>query len=351
MSHGRFEKQKKTKNKSLTVLKTVLIVLLVLLVVVCAAVAVTVNHVLDQLGSFDNDPMPTGTVSPDEIYEKDPTVEGQESMETMHDDDMTFETVDPLEGVNVVNILLIGTDKAEGNERTRSDSMILVSLNRDKKAIQLTSFLRDTYVQLPGWANNKLNAAYRFGGTELLNEALKVNFGVVVDGNVAVDFDEFQTIIDVLGGVDVEMSEDEAWALQSQFGVEHAQEGMNHLNGEEALGFCRIRYNSGGDYGRTERQRRVITAIMKSLTNAGLSGVLDLIDKVLPNVYTDIDKLDIINYATVGLGLLVDGAQIQSMQVPADDAHYQTMINEMSVLVPDLAMCREDLQDFIYTTE
>lgn len=360
MGHGKYEKPrvKKTKaaeteqtGKKGTAWKRVLIgVLAVVLVIVIAGVA-AVNYVLGKLGNLDdtkNDSL-NGTVSTEDYYDVAESVEGQETLETLTDDDMVFETVDPLNGENIVNILLIGQDARPGEDRARSDTMIMVTLNRDKNAIQMTSFMRDTYVQIPGWANNKLNAPFRYEGAELLDETLKVNFGVSIDGNVVVNFDEFPQIIDLLGGVDIEMTETEASALRNQFDVSHAKEGVNHLNGEEALGFCRIRYNSGGDYGRTERQRRLLTALAEQVVGSGVAGVLTLVNDVLPLVSTDLSSTQIINYATVGVTMLMNGAEIQTLRIPADDAHYGAMINGMSVLVPNLAMCREDLEEFIYS--
>ena len=119
------------------------------------------------------------------------------------------------ESDEVINILLIGQDRRPGETRARSDSMILCTINREKKTIVLTSFMRDLYVQIPGYGNNRINASYAWGGMELLNKTLEQNFGVYIDGNVEVDFEQFAVIVDLLGGVPMELRADEAQYIAS----------------------------------------------------------------------------------------------------------------------------------------
>ena len=250
----------------------------------------------------------------------------------------------------MINIMLIGQDRRPGEDRARSDSMILVTLNKEKNTIQLTSFMRDLYVQIPGYMDTRLNAAYRYGGTDLMNETFKVNFGLEIDGNVMVDFDEFTDIIEILGGVTLEISSAEAKYMNSH-SDNHFSSGRNFLNAEDALTFTRMRYMAGGDYGRTDRQRRVIMAIAESLREADLVTIFNLIDEVLPHIVTNLTDAQIIEYATTGLGILGNGGQMQTFRIPQDDAHYNANIRGMAVLVPNLEMCREDLKEFIYDNE
>ena len=365
MTHGKYEKKPAdhrageqesaggiSPRRKKKIWQKVLIIVLVFVLVLAALIATAVNYVLGKIGRFEDETTPTGdTASFVDEFETDPPVEGQETLQTVNAGDVTFESVGEIIDENVVNILLVGQDARAGEGRSRSDSMIMVSLNRAKNSIQLTSFMRDTYVQIPGYLNNRLNVPYRYGGPALLNETLKQNFGVIIDGNVEVNFQEFATIIDILGGVDIEMNEEEAANMRSEMGVDHAKAGENHLNGEEALAFCRIRHLSGGDYARTERQRRVLSALMESFKGASVISILGLIEDVLPHVVTNLTNTQIINYATTGLAMLADGAQISSMRIPANDAHYEATIDGMMVLVPNLKMCQDDLIDFIYSTE
>ncbi|MFQ9799037.1 MAG: LCP family protein [Clostridia bacterium] len=100
----------------------------------------------------------------------------------------------------MVNILLIGQDRREGEGRQRSDSMILATINKKSQSIYLTSFMRDMYVPIPGYSDNRINAAYAFGGMDLLDDTIETNFGIHIDGNVEVDFSGFKTLIDMMGG-------------------------------------------------------------------------------------------------------------------------------------------------------
>ena len=349
MAQDEFEKlpeegQQKKKKKSGCLI--VMIVALVIVLVLLIAAALGLNYVFGKLGRFEN-PVQEGetiAVLPDET-ETDPA-ENVEGLESVDASDVVFETVDVLEG-DVVNIMLIGQDRRPGEDRARSDSMILVSMNKQKGTIQLTSFMRDLYVQIPGYLDTRLNAAYRYGGTDLMNETFKVNFGLEIDGNVMVDFDEFTEIIEIVGGVTLDISSAEA-SYMNKRSDNHIKAGSNYFNAEDALPFTRMRYAAGGDYGRTDRQRRVIMAIAYSLRDADLVTIFNLIDQVLPHIVTNLTDAQIIEYATTGLGILANGGKIDTFRIPQDDAHYNANIRGMAVLVPNLEMCREDLREFIY---
>ena len=194
--------QKKKKSGCLVAL----IVVLALLLAALIAVAVLMNYIFGRLGRFENPTPSNGTIPKmSDEFDVEGNQEGAENFETVDASDVVFETVDVLEG-DMINIMLIGQDRRPGEERARSDSMILVTLNKEKGTIQLTSFMRDLYVQIPGYMDNRLNAAYRYGGTDLMNETFKVNFGLEIDGNVMVDFDEFTEIIKIMGGVTLDIS-------------------------------------------------------------------------------------------------------------------------------------------------
>ncbi len=337
------------KKKSLWL--KVLIVILSLLLVVLIAAALGLNYIFGRLGRFEN-PIPSGGETLPQMtdeFDTDSNQEGMESLETVDATDVTFDEAEVLEG-NVINIMLIGQDRRPGEERARSDSMILVSINEDKNAIQLTSFMRDTYVQIPGYLDNRLNVAYRYGDVQLMGEAYKVNFGIEIDNYVMVDFDNFTEIIEILGGVELEMSSAEA-SYMNKRSDNHFKSGMNYLNAEDALTFTRMRYAAGGDYGRTDRQRRVLMALAESVRDADFATIWSLIDKVLPLITTDISETNIFNYSLKALDILADGGEMQTLRIPQDDAHYPASIRGMSVLVPDLEMCREDLREFIYSSD
>ena len=247
---------------------------------------------------------------------------------------------------DVINILLIGQDRRSGEERARSDSMILCTIHKEKKTIVLTSFMRDLYVQIPGYGNNRINASYAWGGMELLNQTLEKNFGICVDGNVEVDFNQFADIVDLLGGVPMELRNDEAQYINSDT-QSSLSGGMQILNGKQALSYARIRsLDADADFSRTNRQRKVITALLGQLKDAGLVKLLGLLDDVLPMVTTDMSNGEILGYATKVFPVL-SGASLSSQRVPADGAYYGAMIDGMSVLVADMDKTRDLLRDTI----
>ena len=238
-------------------------------------------------------------------------------------------------GSPIVNILLIGQDRREGESRARSDSMILCTFNKQTKQLIMTSFLRDLYVEIPGYHSNRINAAYAAGGMSLLDKTLEKNFGVYIDGNVEVDFNQFADIVNLLGGVEIELRQDEADFINEETGSTLSQ-GVHTLQGDQALAYTRIRkLDADGDFSRTNRQRKVISALLDSYKGSNLTTVLSLVTKILPMITTDLTRKEIVGYAQEFLPMLAS-AEIVTQRIPADDCYKMAMIDGMSVLVPDI---------------
>lgn len=254
--------------------------------------------------------------------------------------------VDTFTDDQVINILLIGQDINASSGIGRSDSMILLSMNKRTNSIIMTSIMRDLYVQIPGYSDNRINAAYRFGGAKLLDATLLKNFGLPVDGNVAVGFDQFKKIIDILGGVDVKLTAAEANHMKNALGFADIVAGQNHLNGKQALAFCRIR-KIDSDHNRTARQRRVLSAVAIAAKKAGAGTVLDVINQVLPYVSTDLSNSQIISYATTGLSILTSGS-LKEGKLPQNNDYSGEVIKGMQVMVPNIWRCRKYIESFIY---
>lgn len=345
-SRGKYAKQK-AGGKGRTGLK-ILIVLLSLILLFLVVVMIGLNYVMGKIGRIE----PITTIPPEQQhFETDETLGADETAPpVVQAEDVTWDNVEPLYNQDIINVLLVGQDRREGEGRARSDSMILASINSVKNTIHLTSFMRDLYVQIPGgYADNRINAAYSMGGVDLLSATLEKNFGIQLDGIVEVDFGQFETIVEILGGVDVEMNSEESnYMNYSEYQAGPTQPGWNHLNGYQALIFARMRKLSGNDFGRTERQRRLLMAIADSLKTASFVQVKDLINQVLPYVTTNLTDDQILSYATSAALLVVDGVGVETGRVPADDAYYDATINGMMVLVPYLDRCRAYLDEFIY---
>ena len=243
----------------------------------------------------------------------------------------------------IINIMLVGQDRRPGeNYLTRSDAMILCTFNTKSKTITMTSFMRDLYVKIPGIGGNKMNAAYQFGGMKLLRETMLENFGVYVDAFVEVDFSGFEKAVDALGGVTISLTQEEADHLYEQYGWS-MQAGMQHLTGVQALAYSRIRYVGNADFGRTERQRNVINAIINECKTMSLTEANKLLNEILPLVSTDMSKEDIFDYALTLFPLLK--GNIHSQRIPIDASFTLEWVGALDVVLPDYDINRQYLLD------
>lgn len=319
--------------------RIILIILCIFLALVLAFLIFVAigQHYLDLI----NHDVDNSTMSPDE-YEQ---WLGQQEVPTgtaptVDPDDITWEEHHIEQSKDVINILLIGQDRRAGEGRQRSDAMILCTINTKTKTLTMTSFMRDLYVQIPGYNPNKMNACYQIGGMALLDDCLQTNFGVTVDGNVEVDFGGFMEVIDLMGGVDIELRQAEAnylnnngnWDVnENSAGAWNLKAGVNHLTGEQALAYSRIRYIGNGDFERTERQRKVLTALVEQSRNLSVSQLNNLLQKALPLLTTDLSNKEILGYATKVFTILPD-LQIQTQRVPADDTWTYAVISNLDVV-------------------
>lgn len=336
-------KRKNGKRIALIVLCTVLAAVLTAMV----GVTVMAHSLMNKMNRVEDEN--SATIS---IQEMEQYLEEEKQQETgmgpaIRDDEVEWGQLEGTllgESDDVINILLIGQDRRPGETRSRSDSMILCTVNRNDKTIVLTSFMRDLYVQIPGYGNNRINASYAWGGMELLNKTLEQNFGIYIDGNVEVDFEQFTEIVDLLGGVPMELRADEAQYINIDT-QSSLTEGMQQLTGKQALSYSRIRnLDADADFSRTNRQRKVLDALFRQVKDAGLVRLLTLLDEVLPMVTTDMGNGEILGYATKVFPMM-SGVSISSQRVPADGAYKGAMIEGMSVLVADMDKTRQMLQD------
>ena len=272
-----------------------------------------------------------------------------------------IETVskEPFKEDGVKNILLIGNDSRSADESGRSDAMILVSISSRTNSIHLTSLLRDIYVDIPGHDGNRLNAAYAYGGPELLMETLEKNFDIQVNRYMLVNFQAFANLVDAVGGVDLELSNEEVQYVNGYL-VEYNQlegrlegtdyldtslSGTIHLNGPQALAYCRNRY-IGSDFARTERQRKVISAAMKNAPLALAANGSELINGLMSNITTNMKKTEL-------SGLMMQAPMMLtydmiSGSIPLEGTYSNANIRGMSVLEVDFEANKQYIQEEIY---
>ena len=340
------ENKKSGKGKRIA-----LIVLCVLLGIVLAAmlgITVYAEYLLGRLNYVDKDST-LPSLSQEEIDaiqngDGDPDSTAPSVNENEIDWGEVYQTIGGDD--SIVNIMLIGQDRRPGEDRALSDSMILVTFNKEKRTITMTSFMRDLYLDLPdGYRDDRINVAYYLGGMELLDKTLYENFGVIVDANVEVDFDQFRYIIDLLGGVEIELTEAEARYINNKIGTQRVEEGVQILDGEEALWYARNRSTGGtSDFGRTDRQRKVLDALIVAYKDQPLLEMLGMVDDILPMVTTDLTKSEVITYVTALFPMLSE-CEVITQRIPVDNGYYNASIRGMSVLVPYMDTNRQALID------
>jgi len=259
----------------------------------------------------------------------------------------------------VVNILLIGSDARGNTTEGRSDAMILLSISDKTDKIHMTSLLRDMYVEIPGYKNNRLNAAYSYGGPELLMETIELNLDITVNRYVVVNFEAFANLVDAVGGVELELSSKEIEYVngylveynmlmdrpQGTDNMDTSVSGLVHLNGPQALAYTRNRY-LGTDFGRTERQRKVLSAVIAKAPKALLTNPKELLSGLLPNLTTNLTQAEMYRLGTMAPKFVA--YDIVQSSIPMEGSYKNATIRGMSVLEVDLEANKQYLKENLY---
>lgn len=345
------------RSKKRKILKGIGITFLVL-ALLCGGVLIGINIFLDRL-NYD-----TGEKGEYGFHKIDVSlVLKNEGMGGEGDD---FEDVDN-DGEDIINILLIGEEalkvngvSADGNGR--SDTMMVLTINKKDKTIKLTSFMRDMYVDIPGYSRNKLNAPFAFGGPKLLCATLNLNFGIHIDAYVKVNFAGFEKVIDQLGGIEIELTETEAQYLNNNNYISKAENrtmvpGKQIANGNQALGYCRVRYVScitgeADDFGRTARQRMVLEKVFEKYKEMGLVDLLGIAYEDLEYIKTDLTKEEIIDYVKLAAQLQFESLEtfrvpIENSYVPGDVILGNASVTS-EVVLASRSMNTQALRHFLY---
>lgn len=268
--------------------------------------------------------------------------------ETGHRKNVFLDSSSLMQSPMVQNILLIGVDRRNPDDSSRSDTMLLVSVNSATRKIKLTSFMRDSYVYIPEMKTNaKLNAACTWGGAQTVMDTIEYNFNIRIDHYMMVDFTMFEDIIDGLGGVNVAVTEKEAVYMRDIVHLHRVVSGESvHLNGNEALWYCRIR-KLDSDFMRTGRQRKVMTALINKCKRTNPVELYKLMGDIVSRVETDMSPLSLTWLAVNGLIRYLH-YDIEQGSVPADGTWKSKSIDGQSVLSLDLNKNVKYLEEFIY---
>lgn len=266
----------------------------------------------------------------------------------------------PITENKIMNFLVIGTDERVVGKTGRTDTIVMITVNTQEKTIVVTSILRDCYVRLSGTNEyNRINAAYVFGGIGGLQNTIYDYFGLEFDNYVKIDFTAFETIINAVGGVEVEVTDVAfnnlvaytQWAGENRFDPDRQRvEGTTdtyRLNGKQALIYARDRDTGDGDYGRTERQRRVIASMIQKAQNMSFIQLMDFIPILFPYVTTDMSMMDAMHLLTT-VGATYSSYQIKTFRIPADGTWEYARINGRSVLAVDFLENRRLLWQLLF---
>ena len=358
----RKKKKKKKMKKGVKIALIVVIVILSILILLAGAFVAIVFHYINKIDIVPHqenyeivdvippdDDVTDAPDSPPEVIEK---VE-EEIEENINNNDTPVSKDD-----DVYNVLLIGTDSRNNNERGRSDSMILVSINKKTEEIHMTSFMRDAYVSIPGKYNNRINAAYAYGGPQLLMDTIEQNFKVKVDKYVRVNFFSFMEVIDAVGGVTITVSDAEVEVMNNYISEINGLLGKNrddgklskggtyNLTGKQALGYCRIRYVGNADFQRTQRQRDVLMKVLEKAKTLSISELDNFLDVLLPKLTTNIQSDEI--FSLILSSPKYFGYDVYQHRVPADNTFSYMTVRGMSVLGIDFEKNINMIKEEIY---
>lgn len=259
----------------------------------------------------------------------------------------------------IVNILLLGEENIDSySSRGRTDSILIATIDTTTNTLKFSSIMRDCLVEIPDFDMNRINAAYAIGGVSKLYDVIQANFGITPDNYALVHFSDFERIVDTVGGVDISLSAKEARYLNSTNYISKVEnrnvvEGMNHMNGNQALGYCRVRKvatkeNVNNDFGRTSRHREVVSAIFEQVKNKSYLELVEIANTCLPFVTTDLTADQINEYANMLVTIGGVNVKTEEMRIPIDKAYKYATYKEMSVLEINIDKNREALHDFIY---
>lgn len=345
----------KNKNKLKLWIKLVLSVFIIIVLVVGGVFSYTLYKLSDINTTTISKTDENLGIKPQVPIEKDEVVKTEVHLK----EEVPIKEEVPLkkeEAAEIINIAFFGVDRRTENEASRSDAIMIVSIDAVHKKIKISSIMRDTFVQIKNHGQTKINHAYAYGGPQLAIRTLNENFNLNIRNFVTVDFFKLEKIIDTIGGVIIDVESNEISFINSYMGevatIENksisriTKSGPQTLNGLQAVAYSRIRYTAGGDFVRTERQRTILLAMLTEIQALGITEFPALVSKLIPFTETSMSSIDIIK-----LGTKVLTSNIMTMEqerFPVDGYCKGKMIDSVWYLVPDMEATLDQLHKFIY---
>ncbi len=270
---------------------------------------------------------------------------------------------------NYTNILLLGVDTRDPKTNLGlADSIIILTIDKAHNKLKLTSLMRDMLIDniqgegvTSGTTQDRINVIYKEGGGQYAIKAINSNFDMNIKDYIKVDFGDFDKIVDAVGGIDIDISQDEVSVANGyidevskleNISPQHLTHGgLQHLSGIQALGYCRIRYVGNEDFQRTERQRTVLTLVFKKLISMNIVQASSILDTILPDIETSLSKIDMLSQAS---SILINKTNtIEQFRLPEDKPGYDytTTIKGTYFLGWNKALNNADLHKFIFEND
>ncbi|MGU9100228.1 LCP family protein [Clostridium perfringens] len=255
----------------------------------------------------------------------------------------------------IANIALFGIDAPEGTDG-RSDAIMIATVDKIHNKLKLTSIMRDSYVDIQGHGKDKINHAYAFGGHELALKTLNENFDLNLKDFATVNFSSLPKIIDSIGGIDLDIRNDELQYINNYIGDLNTlnktnvsnitSAGTQHVNGTQALAYCRIRYTAGGDGERTERQRIVLSKLFDKFSKISPTKYPSILNELMPMITTSLSSSDILGLAKTVASISESG--LEQERFPKDNYSKGEMIHGVYYLTFDKDATVKQIHDYIF---
>ncbi|AWI06373.1 LCP family protein [Clostridium drakei] len=256
----------------------------------------------------------------------------------------------------IINIALFGIDRRYKDEASRSDALMILTLDKKHKKLKISSIMRDSYVNVDGYGMTKVTHAYAYGGPTLAIKTLNKNFDLNIKDYVTVDFFGFEKIIDSVGGIEINITPEEIKYINGYIKetskIENASiplinnPGLQKVNGRQAVAYTRIRYTAGGDFERTQRQRNVLIAVLNKIKKISSTSIVNVVSELLPYTETNMSNTDILKMLTsiYTLGIKDIGEQ----RFPLDGYCDGKMIDNVWYLMFDLNATKNQMHKYIF---
>lgn len=364
-----YENEMKPKRNGMNVKKVFAVSFCIVLGIVCISGGVIYklgNSLYSSLNYVADEDVQTLETLPEEVMEETLSTEERtgvvvsaDELDSIHNLMSSLSERETISDDDIYNVMLIGVDRRDKSWNGNSDAMMLVSVNKAKNKVSITSLMRDTYVDIEGVGYAKLNASYAYGAGPLLCQTVTDTYKVKVDRYAAVDFFDLIEIIDIIGGVSLEITPKEAEVANGYIldmcnlmeidGYEHqipSEGGLVRCDGVQAVAYARNRYVGNSDFQRTERQRYVIQQLIKEVEQMNISQMTEKMQSILGHVTMNIPESEI--WSMLGEVPEILDYEFEMSRVPYDNMYSVIYVKGQDMLVPDWDATIEKMHNTIY---